>query len=156
MAALAEFPLFDPDMPKLTHLAKARPRNPKQHAAKRGAIVSECLLIENATDYDDGLDLFYSSGKPRGGGSVKLKRPVASPRRFSFHYCVVHIMTHNCTLIQHTHTQLFNGLLSETTRVGWYQKKHSPTHTRPDNQTSFIIFLHLQRTMASSLFSLRA
>jgi len=45
---------------------------------------------------------------------------------------------------------------SGTTRVGWYQKKHSPTHTHPDHRTSFIIFLHLQRSMASSLFSLRA
>ena len=56
----------------------------------------------------------------------------------------------------HTHTQPFNGLLSGTTRVGQYQKKHSPTHTHPDHRTSFIMFLHLQRSMASSLFSLRA
>ena len=28
----------------------------------------------------------------------------------------------------HTHTQPFNGLWSGTTRVGWYPKKHSPTH----------------------------
>jgi len=28
----------------------------------------------------------------------------------------------------HTHTQPFNGLWSGTTRVGRYQKKHSPTH----------------------------
>ena len=55
-----------------------------------------------------------------------------------------------------THTQPFNGLLSGTTRVGRYQKKHSPTHTHHDDRTSFIIFLHLQRSMASSLFSLRA
>ena len=50
------------------------------------------------------------------------------------------------TNIKHTHTQtqLFNGLWSGTTRVGWYQKKHSPTHTHPDHRTSFIIFLHLQ------------
>ena len=56
----------------------------------------------------------------------------------------------------HTHTQPFNGLWSATTRVGRYQKKHSPTHTHPDHRTSFIIFLHLQRSMASSLFILRA
>ena len=55
-----------------------------------------------------------------------------------------------------THTQSFNGLLSGTTRVGRYQKKHSPTHTHPDRRTSFINFLHLERSMASSLFSLRA
>ena len=42
------------------------------------------------------------------------------------------------------HTQPFNGLLSGTTRVCRYQKKHSPTHTHPDHRTSFIIFLHLQ------------
>ena len=30
------------------------------------------------------------------------------------------------------------------------------THTHPDDRTSFIIFLHLQRSMTSSLFSLRA
>ena len=52
-----------------------------------------------------------------------------------------------------THTQPFNGLLSGTTRVRRYQKKHSPTHTHPDHRTSFIIFLHLQWSMASSLFS---
>ena len=40
------------------------------------------------------------------------------------------------------HTQPFNGLWSGTTRVGQYQKKHSPTHTHPDHRTSFIIFLH--------------
>ena len=56
----------------------------------------------------------------------------------------------------HTHTQPFNGLWSGTTRVGRYQKKHSPTHTHPDHRTSFIIFLHLQRSMPSSLFIVRA
>ena len=50
----------------------------------------------------------------------------------------------------------FNGLWSGTTRVGWYHKKHSPTRTHPDHRASFIIFLHLQRSMASSLFNLRA
>ena len=41
----------------------------------------------------------------------------------------------------HTHTQPFNGPLSVsgTTRVGRYQKKHSPAHTHPDHRTSFII-----------------
>ena len=58
--------------------------------------------------------------------------------------------------IEHTHTQPFKGLWSGTTRVGWYQKKLSPTHARPDHRTSFIIFLYLQWSMASSLFILRA
>ena len=59
-------------------------------------------------------------------------------------------------IYKHTHTQPFNDLLSGTTGVGRYQKKHSPTHTHPDHRTSFIIFLHLQRSMASCMFSLRA
>ena len=56
----------------------------------------------------------------------------------------------------HTHTQTFNGRSSGTTRVGQYQKKHSPTHTHPDHWTSFINFLHLLRSIASFSFSLRA
>ena len=52
--------------------------------------------------------------------------------------------------------QPFNGRLSGTTRVGRYQKKHSPAHTHPGQRTSFITFLYLQRSMASSLFSLHA
>ena len=70
-------------------------------------------------------------------------------RTFSVYPCPLHCH-------YNTHTQPFNGLLSGTTRVGRYQKKHSPTHTHPDDRTSFIIFLHLQRSTASSLFSLRA
>jgi len=42
------------------------------------------------------------------------------------------------------HTLPFNGPLSGTTRVGRYQKKHSPTHTHPVHQTSFINILHLK------------
>ena len=57
---------------------------------------------------------------------------------------------------QQQQQQPFNGRLSGTTRVGRYQKKHSPTHTHPGQCTSFITFLHLQRSTASSLFSLRA
>jgi len=56
--------------------------------------------------------------------------------------------------ILHTHTQPFNGPLSETTRP--YQNKHSSTHTHPDHQTYFINFLHLLRSIESSLFHLRA
>ena len=65
----------------------------------------------------------------------------------------------NMNYIDNTTTQQqqpFNGRLSGTTRVGWYQKKHSPAHTHPDHRASFIIFLHLQRSMASSSFNLRA
>ena len=54
-----------------------------------------------------------------------------------------------------THNRLM-AFLSGTTRVGRYEKKHSPTHTHPDHQTSFISFLHLLWSTASSLFNLRA
>jgi len=64
-----------------------------------------------------------------------------------------HLCFQGYTMIQDT--QPFNGLWSGTTRVGRYQKKHSPTHTHPD-QTSFVNFLHLQLSIVSSLFSLRA
>jgi len=61
-----------------------------------------------------------------------------------------------CFTHTHKHTEPFNGPLSGTTRVGRYEKKHSPTHTHPDHQTSFINFLHLLRSIASSVFSLSA
>ena len=38
---------------------------------------------------------------------------------------------------EHTRTQPFNGLWSGTTRVGRYQKKHSPTHSHPHYQKYF-------------------
>ena len=35
------------------------------------------------------------------------------------------------------HTQLFDGLLSRTTRVSRYQKKHSPTHNHEEEEEGF-------------------
>jgi len=67
-----------------------------------------------------------------------------------------HLSCRKWPLKQHTHTQPFNGLLSGTTQVGPYQRKHSPTHTHPDHRTNFINFLHLLWSIASSLFNLRA
>ena len=68
--------------------------------------------------------------------------------------------TYSCTRTHartHTHThKRFNNALSGTTHGGWYQKKHSPTHTHADHQTSFTNFLHLLRSTASSLFYLHA
>jgi len=57
----------------------------------------------------------------------------------------------------HTHKQQqpFYRPLSGTTRVSRYQKKHSPTH-HPDHHPIFISFFHLPRSIASSLFKLRA
>jgi len=40
-------------------------------------------------------------------------------------------------------------------RVSQYQKNHSPTH-HPDHHPTFISFFHLLRSIASSLFKLRA
>jgi len=59
----------------------------------------------------------------------------------------------------HTHTHNhFTALwtLSGITRVIRYQKKHSPTHTYRGHQSSLICFLHLLRSVASSLFNLCA
>jgi len=60
-----------------------------------------------------------------------------------------------------THTQTHNHftalwILSGTNGVSRYQKKHSPTHTYRGHQLSLIRFLHLLRSMESSLFNLRA
>ena len=43
--------------------------------------------------------------------------------------------------------------LSRTTRVSRYQKKHSPAHTYPDHQSSFISFFHLLWSIASPPFN---
>ena len=60
-----------------------------------------------------------------------------------------------------THTHAHNHfaavrILSRTTWVSRYQKKHSPTHTYRGYQSSLICFIHLLRSMASSLFNPRA
>jgi len=56
----------------------------------------------------------------------------------------------------HTHNR-FTALwiLSGTTRVSWYQKKHSPTHTYHGYQSSLICFICLIWSMALSLFNPR-
>ena len=46
--------------------------------------------------------------------------------------------------------------MSGTTRMRWYQKKHSPTHTYGGHPSSLICFFHLLWSMTSSLFNLRA
>ena len=54
------------------------------------------------------------------------------------HCCKNTLFTHLFTQQQQ---QPFNGRLSGTTRVGRYQKKHSPAHTHPGQRTSFITFI---------------
>ena len=68
--------------------------------------------------------------------------------------CVTISALIDCGSLPHN-TQAFNGLWSETTWVDQYRKKHSPTYTHSDHQTSFINFFHLLQSIASSLFSLR-
>jgi len=58
-----------------------------------------------------------------------------------------HTHTHNCF------TALW--ILSGTTQVSRYQKKHSPTDSCHGHQSSLICFIHLIRSMASSLFNQR-
>ena len=61
------------------------------------------------------------------------------------------------TTTQQQQPEPFYGPLSGTTRVSQYQKKHSPTHHHhPDHHPIFISFFHLLRSIASSLFKLRA
>jgi len=54
--------------------------------------------------------------------------------------------------------QLFHGSLDleQDNQVSRYQKKHSPTNTYRGHQSSLICFLHLLRSMVSSLFNLHA
>jgi len=45
-------------------------------------------------------------------------------------------------------------ILFGTSRVSRYQKKHSPAHTYRRRQSSLICFIHLIRSIASSVFNL--
>ena len=64
------------------------------------------------------------------------------------------INSHGTLLIQQQQRP-FYGPLSGTTRVSRYQKKHSPIH-HSDHHPILISFFHLPRSIASSLFKLRA
>jgi len=71
---------------------------------------------------------------------------------------LVTLLNYYCSYYYNYNYNHFTALwiLSGTTQVSWYQKKHLPTHTYPKHQSSFIYFLHLLQCVASSLFSLRA
>jgi len=57
-------------------------------------------------------------------------------------------------IVSHTHNCFMAvWVLCGTTRVSRYQKKHSPTYTYHGHQSSLVCFIHLLRSMASSLFS---
>ena len=114
----------------------------------------EKLLVD-----DRRQEVFVEQHAQRSGGDAR--EPLARPahvlgaqqqRRQQVPGCGLQLVAQDLQCNTHTHTQPFNGLWSGTTRVGRYQKKHSPTHIYPDHRTSFIIFLLLQRSMASTLF----
>jgi len=82
-----------------------------------------------------------------------------------YRYLVNASYNKNCPLVHYkssvykTHTQnCFTAfwILSGTTRVNQYQKKHSSIHTYRGHQSSLICSLCLLWSMASSLFNLRA
>jgi len=77
--------------------------------------------------------------------SLPLSRMYTSPDTFR----------HHLKTRQQQQQWPFYGPLSGTTRVSRYQKKHSPTHHR-NHHPIFISFFHLQWSIASSLFKLRA
>ena len=85
-----------------------------------------------------------------------LAHPGSPGRRAVKRVCVCVLLHLHFMLFPKYNTQPFNGPWSGTTRVGHHQKKHSPTHTHSDHRISFINFLHLLRSIASSVFSLRA
>jgi len=68
-------------------------------------------------------------------------------RSLTLTHARTHAHTHNCFMAL--------WILSRTTWVSWYQKKHSPTHTYRGHQSPLICFIHLIRSMASSLFNPR-
>ena len=59
---------------------------------------------------------------------------------------------------RHTHTHTHNRLTAVGPGLPGLAgtRRNSPTHTHPDHRTSFINFLHLLRSIASSVFSFRA
>jgi len=67
-------------------------------------------------------------------------------RLMEVHYLKIHTLNRFAAL----------WILSGTTQVSWYRKKHSPTHTYRGHQSSLICFVHLLWSMASSLFNPRA
>jgi len=68
---------------------------------------------------------------------------------------VLYIQTsHTYTRTSHNRSTAL-WILSGTTQVSRYQKKHSPTHTHHGHQISLICFLRLLRSMVSSLFNPR-
>ena len=82
------------------------------------------------------LMLERKSSLKRGKTETKLGR------LFAF-MCQTH--THKCCMAF--------WILSGTTRVKWYQKKHSPTHTYPDHQFSIHLIILISARWSATSFS---
>jgi len=82
----------------------------------------------------------------------------AKPRRRWLLYCQFLLaILFSCHPAYYTHTTiLWLWILSGTTQMSLYQKKHSPTYTYHGHQSSLICFLHQLQSMTSSLFNLCA
>jgi len=62
----------------------------------------------------------------------------------------------HCRQTDNNNTNHFTAICPRLPGWARTRNKHSLTHTYPDHQSSFIGFLHLLRSIASSLFNLRA
>jgi len=133
-----------------------------------------CLILQlNSKQYGTGPSNILSQGQQDTYLFHSIKTAAIAIIICSvINYCIAHQLlsfTHTisksvdiyCNIpqcITHTYTHTHNcfttlSILSGTTRVSQYQKKHSFTHTYHGHQSSLICFLHLLRSLASSLFN---
>ena len=83
----------------------------------------------------DGSGISWTICKQSAPRSRKIT--TTTPHHSIFTDQMLFLMPNQVSKHTHTHTQPFNGFWSGTTRVGRYQKKHSPTHTHPDHLPPF-------------------
>ena len=97
---------------------------------------------------------FWNGFHKKGSSLVTSSKKLELSHYWLFIICEIRSYNHYYYYYYNCFTAL--GILSGTTRVSRYQKKHSPTHTYHGHQSSLICFLHLLRSMLSSLFNLCA
>ena len=97
------------------------------------------------TDILQTLKLIWHSNKNLLIACVQChKKAHQLELQFSINFMLeTHTQKAAATSWLNVHTHPLSGVLSRTIPVGRYQKKHSPTHSHPDHQTSFINFLPL-------------
>ena len=122
---------------KFETLVTAKDRLIHCNVCVRGADIDECSL--NADLCDHGRCINYPGG-------YRCHCDMGFTGRDQEQQCVGEYHTHT-----HARTQPFNGLWSGTTRVGRYQKKHSPTHT-PSWSSDILYQLPPSTTIHSILF----